>query len=657
MDFLNNIKIRKKLNYSLSLAMTVLILVMGIIILSIQERELNEEADIRMGEQTTDILQLIEREVVQNQEKVQLSMSFAESYFKNLGEISIDESNILSMRVLNQSTQQSKTIGLPSWTVNGDIIQESNAIVDAIQKQVGGTATIFQQFNDGYVRISTNVKAKDGKRATGTYIDNDSPVSKAITKGRTFTGRAFVVGEWYLTAYHPIKVDGQVKGILYVGVKEKELSELKSILSEKEFFHTGYPFIVDKNGQLIIHPEKEGENIEKSTLFTHLVSDENLQSRIESNWDDKDVLLYSKYMTSIEAYVCALVFKDDLLVSIRAMRSVLAIILVIGIIIFVLINSWISSNIAKGLEKVAGVSEAIAKGDLNQDVDIQQKDEIGRLAASLSSMKETLKGVVGTIQTGAGNVAQASEQLSAGSQNISSGVNEQAANAEEVSSSMEEMTANIQQNTENAVKTRDIALKASGDIELVAQASNESMQAVQDIVKRIGIVVEIAEKTDLLAINAAVEAARAGEEGRGFAVVAGEVRKLAERSQQAANDIVELAEQGLVLTQSSTEKLNAIVPEIKKTSQLVEEIAAGGREQEAGAHQVNAAIQQLSQITQRNASSSEEMASSSEELSVQAGELEDAISFFSINNRHVGVKNKVRHNVMTNGILQGTRVN
>ncbi|TRX72066.1 methyl-accepting chemotaxis protein [Carboxylicivirga sp. M1479] len=305
---------------------------------------------------------------------------------------------------------------------------------------------------------------------------------------------------------------------------------------------------------------------------------------------------------------------------------------IIMIIVSIVLAYFISNSIVNPLKASVDFAKRVAQGDLTAKVDVDQEDEIGELANSLKGMILQLREIVGNIKTGAANVSTASDQLSSGSQQISNGVSEQAASAEEVSSSMEEMTANIQQNTENALQTRTIALNATNAMEQVATASNDSMKAVQDIVKKINMVVEIAEKTDLLAINAAVEAARAGDEGRGFAVVAAEVRKLAERSQTAANEIVELAENGLILTEESTKMLNDILPEIQKTSQLVDEIASAGREQETGANQVNAAIQQLSQITQQNASSSEEMAGSSEELAVQATELEGATQFFKIDN-------------------------
>ncbi|WP_430816910.1 methyl-accepting chemotaxis protein [Carboxylicivirga sp. RSCT41] len=316
------------------------------------------------------------------------------------------------------------------------------------------------------------------------------------------------------------------------------------------------------------------------------------------------------------------------------------------IVVLAVILAWfITNSIVTPLKTSVDFAKKVAEGDLTAKVDIDQEDEVGELAGSLKTMVLHLRDIVANIKNGAANIAQASSQLSSGSQQISSGVSEQAAGAEEVSSSMEEMTANIQQNTDNALQTRNMAVNASNAMEQVAAASNDSMKAVQDIVKKISVVVEIAEKTDLLAINAAVEAARAGDEGRGFAVVAAEVRKLAERSQLAANEIVELAQNGLVMTEESTKMLNDILPDIQKTSQLVDEIASAGREQETGANQVNAAIQQLNQITQQNASSSEEMAGSSEELAKQAEELEQVTEFFTVENK----RNKQKFSIGTNG--------
>jgi methyl-accepting chemotaxis protein len=276
---------------------------------------------------------------------------------------------------------------------------------------------------------------------------------------------------------------------------------------------------------------------------------------------------------------------------------------------------------------ISNVMEKIANGDLTtrfEDADLKG------MMANMKQMVDNLRNSISTVVNSTSNIASVSEQLNGVSQQISTGVSEQASSAEEVSSSMEEMAANIQQNTENALKTRDLSIDASNAMEQVSMASEESMIAVKDIYSKINVVVDIAEKTDLLAINAAVEAARAGDQGKGFAVVAAEVRKLAERSQAAANEIVALANRGMEMTESSTEKLKAIVPDIQETAKLVEEIASASQEQEAGAQQINSAIQQLSMVTQQNASASEEMAGSSEEMATQAAELEEITSFFKL---------------------------
>jgi methyl-accepting chemotaxis protein len=198
---------------------------------------------------------------------------------------------------------------------------------------------------------------------------------------------------------------------------------------------------------------------------------------------------------------------------------------------------------------------------------------------------------------------------------------------------MEQMAANIKQNADNAGQTEKIARQSALDAEASGQAVTRAVQAMQTIAEKITIVQEIARQTDLLALNAAVEAARAGEHGKGFAVVASEVRKLAERSQRAAEEIAALSGETKSVAQQAGEMLSKLVPDIKRTAQLVEEISAACREQDAGADQVNQAIQQLDKVIQQNTGASEQMSATSEELSAQAEQLEDSISFFRIGER------------------------
>jgi methyl-accepting chemotaxis protein len=275
-------------------------------------------------------------------------------------------------------------------------------------------------------------------------------------------------------------------------------------------------------------------------------------------------------------------------------------------------------------------TKSIASGDLTINLDINQKDEIGQLAFALKDMLVKLHEVVTFVIDGANFVAGASQQISNTSQMLSQGASEQASSVEEVSSTMEEITSNIQQNTENADQTEKISVSAFEKMQEVNSKVEDAVKATIKISEKISIINDIAFQTNILALNAAVEAARAGAQGRGFAVVAAEVRKLAENSKSAADEIVNLAKNGITLSDLAGKTSRNLLPEIEKTANLIRQITAASFEQTNGVSQVNSAIQQLNSITQQNAAASEEMATNAEELSIQAGQLKEIIGFFRV---------------------------
>jgi methyl-accepting chemotaxis protein len=313
-------------------------------------------------------------------------------------------------------------------------------------------------------------------------------------------------------------------------------------------------------------------------------------------------------------------------------RNLLIGMLIAAILVGVGTTVWLLSYIIKALNRATQLAKAVAEGDLTQTAEITNKDEIGLTLESLNEMVANLRNVVSDVSKAADNVSAGSQEMSATAQQLSQGASEQAASAEETTSSMEEMTSSIQQNADNAKQTDKLSSKAADDAKSSGDAVAQTVKAMKEIAEKINIIEEIARKTDLLALNAAVEAARAGEHGKGFAVVASEVRKLAERSQGAAAEITKLATSGVNVASGAGEMLTKLVPDIRKTAELVQEINSASAEQNTGAAQINKAIQQLDQVIQQNASASEEMASTAEELSSQAEQLQQTIGFFKMDN-------------------------
>jgi methyl-accepting chemotaxis protein len=297
-----------------------------------------------------------------------------------------------------------------------------------------------------------------------------------------------------------------------------------------------------------------------------------------------------------------------------------------------------ANRMAEALDAKAKLAVQIGDGDLRHDVTLSSdKDTLG---IALKNMVSNLRDVVANVRAAAENVASGSEEITGTAQTLSAGASEQAASVEEVSASMEQSTASIQQNTENARQTDKISTKNAQDAQGAGQSVAQTVQAMKDIAQKISIIEEIARQTDLLALNAAIEAARAGEHGKGFAVVASEVRKLAERSQKAAGEISKLSSSSVEIAESAGQMLDKLVPDIRKTADLVKEIASGSEEQNTGAAQINKAIQELDKVIQQNASASEEMAASSEELASQAEQLQSAIEFFKVSDEPVRTAKK-----------------
>jgi len=447
----------------------------------------------------------------------------------------------------------------------------------------------------------------------------------------------------------PIIVDGAFKGVVGFDIP---LTSFQKTVGAIKIFKTGYAVLAANNGARVAHP--------KVSMLGKIMGDDVssadqkiILSRIAAGntftFDKKAIvggamsrLFYSPLYIGQSKTPWSLVLVISLHEIAGAADRLAYLLYAIGVIALVLVAMVIFFT-ARGIAiPVARITEAnvrFAEGDFSSiglsGEDFRKvasrRDELGAAARAISEMREAIGRVVVSIQSSSGEVAVSSQQVNDTAQSLSQGTAEQASAGEEVASSMEEMSSNIRQTADNALTTERIAQKTARDAEEGGKAVSDAIAAMGEIARRISIIEEIARQTNLLALNAAIEAARAGEAGKGFAVVASEVRKLAERSQKAASEINGLSTSTMDTANHAGQLIGSIVPDIRKTAELVQEIASSSREQTQGIEQINHALTQLDNVIQQNAASSEELASMAEELTGQANSVRDTVSFFAVN--------------------------
>lgn len=430
-----------------------------------------------------------------------------------------------------------------------------------------------------------------------------------------------------------VVVNGKVVG---VAGSDMFVTSFEQRLYKETVLKKGYYAIINSSGNFIFHPTAQGKNSGEvlgkggENLVELIKATGNKNGFVRLNLAGKEQLIGFSTLSN-GWHLLAIPDMNEIYAPVRSLVFAIVVFGVLAILLLLSISIVTGRSISTPIKDITHIQTELAAGKLNVSITdkiLTRKDELGTLSRATKEMVSNITRIIGTTIESSTVVQSGAREISDASLQLSSGASEQAASMEEVSSSMEEMAANIQQNSENSDATFQIANQTVSSATRGGKMVEQSLDAVRMIAEKISIIDDISEQTNLLALNAAIEAARAGSFGKGFAVVAGEVRKLAELSQNAASEITELATETLNVAETTMDVIQKIVQDIEKTTDMLREISTASKEQAIGADQITTALGQLDSVVQQNASASEELSATAKTLSERVDELNDSVSFF-----------------------------
>jgi len=403
-----DLNIGTKISVFLSTAITIILIVFVLFSVRAQKNSIIKDSDERLSEQVTDLTNLVDLQIKENQKKVNAFGEMAFNLLVKNGKFSYDNSAPKSMSVINQSSGETENATIPDLLYNGESVYGNYTFVDNIALMTGGTNTFLQKFRNGYLRISTNITDKNNNRAINTYIPSSSDAAQALDRGETYMGRAIILGEWYLTFYKPVRVDGAIAGAYYFGMPEKNLSELKAIFNAKKYYDHGYPFIVDRNGVFIIHPEQEGKSVAGEKFFKDMVAKGT--GKTNYLWEGKQKYQYFRFYPAADLYVATSVYESDIIAAINKVRIAGAVAILIGLAIAILIGNLLGKSIKRIIDSVNAqikdIADSIQNGELKKRADTSKTNHEFRVITE--SFNKTVDTIVDPLKVAADYIARIS---------------------------------------------------------------------------------------------------------------------------------------------------------------------------------------------------------------------------------------------------------